>query len=210
MIVSGEPVRNELFAQIPSQKLFHHICASIKLLAEVTLSFVCSISGIRPLLLVRDLPCRHLNGDAYFQFAYNMVKGPARNVLALLQCVDAVEAVEAAIQKRFEEDLVFKREIGISRIGTPQSRALRHTFTAERAASETLKVPAPALFAKTMNPRSKKASSSRTTTNCAWRCCPLRQGQNFQLTRPGQATRPLNNPLTRPVCQPALLIGRKR
>jgi 3-hydroxyacyl-CoA dehydrogenase len=97
-----------------------------------------SISDTRPLPLVRDLRAKHPNGDAYFQFARNMVKGMAKNFPAPLKCVDAVEA---ATKKKFEDGLAFERELFINLMWTPESRALRHIFMAERAASKIPDVP---------------------------------------------------------------------
>ncbi|MEJ1730711.1 hypothetical protein SMA90_30765, partial [Escherichia coli] len=84
-------------------------------------------------------PCRHKDGDAYFQFARNMVKGMAKNFPAPLKCVDAVEA---ATRRKFAEGMSFEREIFINLMWTPECRALRHLFTAERAASKIPDVPA--------------------------------------------------------------------
>ena len=69
MIVSGEPVKSELLAQIPGQKLFDKISSTAETLADEAFAFSQAIADIRPLPLVRDLPCKHRNGDAYFQFA---------------------------------------------------------------------------------------------------------------------------------------------
>jgi 3-hydroxyacyl-CoA dehydrogenase len=91
-----------------------------------------------PLPLVRNLPCKHAQGDAYFQFARNMVKGMAKNLPAPAQCVDAVEA---ATTKKFEDGMVFEREIFMNLMLTPESRALRHIFMADRAASKIPDVP---------------------------------------------------------------------
>ncbi len=139
MIVSGEPVKSELLAQIPGQKLFDKIAAASESLAQEALAFAQSISDTRPLPLVRDLPCKHRNGDAYFQFARNMVKGMSKNFPAPLKCVDAVEA---ATKKKFDEGMVIERDIFINLMWTPESRALRHIFMAERAASKIPDVPA--------------------------------------------------------------------
>ncbi len=139
MIVSGEPVKSELLAQIPGQKLFDRIAASSESLAQEALAFAQAILDIRPLPLVRDLPCKHRNGDAYFQFARNMVKGRAKNFPAPLKCVDAVEA---ATKRKFNDGMLFEREIFINLMWTPESRALRHIFLAERAASKIPDVPA--------------------------------------------------------------------
>lgn len=138
MIVSGEPVKSELLAQIPGQKLFDKISASPESLAQEALAFAQSVSDTRPLPLVRDLRAKHPNGDAYFQFARNMVKGMAKNFPAPLKCVDAVEA---ATKKKFEDGLAFERELFINLMWTPESRALRHIFMAERAASKIPDVP---------------------------------------------------------------------
>jgi 3-hydroxyacyl-CoA dehydrogenase len=138
MIVSGEPVKSELLAQIPGQKLFDKLAASPESLAQEALAFAQSISDTRPLPLVRELRAKHPNGDAYFQFARNMVKGMAKNFPAPLKCVDAVEA---ATKRKFEDGMAFERELFINLMWTPESRALRHIFMAERAASKIPDVP---------------------------------------------------------------------
>ncbi|MFS2034193.1 3-hydroxyacyl-CoA dehydrogenase NAD-binding domain-containing protein [Polaromonas sp. CT11-55] len=138
MIVSGEPVKSELLAQIPGQKLFDKLAASPESLAQEALAFAQSISDTRPLPLVRELRAKHPNGDAYFQFARNMVKGMSKNFPAPLKCVDAVEA---ATKKKFEEGMALEREFFINLMWTPESRALRHIFMAERAASKIPDVP---------------------------------------------------------------------
>ena len=139
MIVSGEPVKSEVLAQIPGQKLFDRIAESADALPDEALAFAQSIADTRPLPLVRNLPCKHPNGDAYFQFARNMVKGIAKNLPAPLKCVDAVEA---ATRRRFDEGMAFERELFTNLMLTPESRALRHLFMAERAASKIPDVPA--------------------------------------------------------------------
>ena len=139
MIVSGEPVKSELLAQIPGQKLFDKMASSLETLADEAFAFAQAIADTRPLPLVRVLPCKHRNGDAYFQFARNMVKGMAKNFPAPLKCVDAVEA---ATKQKFDEGMRFERELFTNLMFTPESRALRHIFMAERAASKIPDVPA--------------------------------------------------------------------
>jgi hypothetical protein len=78
------------------------------------------------------------DGDAYFQFARNMVKGMAKNFPAPAKCVDAVEA---ATKKKFEDGLLFERDIFLNLMWTPECRSLRHLFVAERAASKIPDVP---------------------------------------------------------------------
>ncbi len=144
MIVSGEPVKSELLAQLPGQKLFDRMAASVESLLEEAQALAREVAARHaadgtPFPLVRDLPCRHKDGDAYFQFARNMVKGMAKNFPAPLKCVDAVEA---ATRRKFAEGMSFEREIFINLMWTPECRALRHLFTAERAASKIPDVPA--------------------------------------------------------------------
>ena len=139
MIVSGEPVKSELLAMVPGQKLFDKMAASADTLAAEALAFAQEMAAVRPLPLVRNLPCRHPQGDAYFQFARNMVKGMAKNYPAPAKCVDAVQA---ATQKKFADGMLFERELFINLMWTPESRALRHLFMAERAASKIADVPA--------------------------------------------------------------------
>ncbi len=142
MIVSGEPVKSEMLAQLPGQKLFDKLAASPEALAEEALAFARQMAAKHAdgsaFPLVRNLPCKHKDGDAYFQFARNMVKGMAKNFPAPAKCVDAVEA---ATKKKFVEGMVFEREIFINLMWTPECRSLRHLFTAERAASKIPDVP---------------------------------------------------------------------
>jgi 3-hydroxyacyl-CoA dehydrogenase len=138
MIVSGEPIKSEMLAMLPGQKLFDKMAASPESLMDEALAFAREVADVRPLPKVRDLPCKHPQGDAYFQFARNMVKGMAKNYPAPPKCVDAVEA---ATKKKFNDGMTFEREIFINLMWTPECRALRHLFTAQRAASKIADVP---------------------------------------------------------------------
>ncbi|MDD0810053.1 3-hydroxyacyl-CoA dehydrogenase NAD-binding domain-containing protein [Curvibacter sp. RS43] len=137
MIVSGEPVKSELLASLPGQKLFDKLAASPESLAEEAFALAREAAAKHAdgsaFPLVRNLPCKHPLGDAYFQFARNMVKGMAKNYPAPAKCVDAVEA---ATQKKFADGMTFERDIFINLMWTPECRALRHLFVAERAASK--------------------------------------------------------------------------
>jgi 3-hydroxyacyl-CoA dehydrogenase len=138
MIVSGEAVPSELLAKQPGQKLFDKMASSAESLAEEALAYARSVADARPLPLVRNLPCKHPLGDAYFQFARNMVKGMAKNFPAPAKCVDVVES---ATQKKFDDGMAYEREVFTALMFTPESRALRHLFMAERAASKIPDVP---------------------------------------------------------------------
>ena len=134
MIVSGEPVNSEMLARLPGQKLFDKMASSPEKLLDEAVAFakeVAAKGGELP--LVRNLPAKHPNGDAYFQFARNMVKGMAKNFPAPVKCVDAVEN---ATKMKFDDALAKEREIFVNLMLTPESAALRHIFAAERAASK--------------------------------------------------------------------------
>ena len=139
MIVSGEPVKSEMLAMLPGQKLFDKMAKSPESLAEEALAYARSLADARPMPLVRNLPCKHPMGDAYFQFARNMVKGMSKNFPAPVKCVDAVEA---ATKQKFDAGMATEREIFIALMWTPESKALRHIFLADRAASKIPDVPA--------------------------------------------------------------------
>uniref|UniRef100_UPI0035A083BA 3-hydroxyacyl-CoA dehydrogenase NAD-binding domain-containing protein n=1 Tax=Delftia acidovorans TaxID=80866 RepID=UPI0035A083BA len=142
MIVSGEPVKSELLASIPGQKLFDKMAASPESLLDEAKAFALEVADKHaaggPLPRVRDLPCKHPQGDAYFQFARNMVKGMAKNYPAPARCVDTVEN---AARKKFDEGMALERDAFMQLMWSPESRALRHLFMAERAASKIADVP---------------------------------------------------------------------
>ena len=138
MIVSGEPIKSEMLAMLPGQKLFDKMAASTASLAEEALAFARSVADVRPMPVVRNMPCKHPQGDAYFQFARNMVKGMSKNFPAPAKCVDAVEA---ATKNKFDAGMAVEREIFINLMLTPESKSLRHLFLSERAASKIPDVP---------------------------------------------------------------------
>jgi len=137
MIVSGEAVKSELLAQAPGQKLFDKMIDG-DLLAGA-LAFAAEVADKRPLSLVRDLKVKHPNLDAYVQFVRNTVGAMAKNFPAPLKCVDAVAA---SAKLPFDQGMKLERELFTALMFTPESRALRHAFMAERATSKIPDVPA--------------------------------------------------------------------
>jgi 3-hydroxyacyl-CoA dehydrogenase len=81
---------------------------------------------------LRDVKLGYPNADGYFQFARNTVAAVARNLPAPPKCIDAVAA---AVSKPFDEGLRYERELFRQLVVSPESRALRHAFFAERAAA---------------------------------------------------------------------------
>ncbi|WP_354678048.1 3-hydroxyacyl-CoA dehydrogenase NAD-binding domain-containing protein [Cupriavidus plantarum] len=133
MIVSGNPVLSEKFE---GSKLFDEIVEGDVLPAAVQFARnVAAAPGPYP--KVRDLKVRHENPEGFLKFARNTVEAVAKNFPAPARCVDAV----AASLKPFEAGLKAEREGFMYLVGTPESRALRHAFFGERAASKIPDVP---------------------------------------------------------------------
>jgi 3-hydroxyacyl-CoA dehydrogenase len=137
MIVSGEPVMSEVLAAVPGQKLIDRLIDGDFLAGA--LAFAAEIADVRPLPRVRDLKATHPNADAYFQFARNTVKAMAKAFPAPAKCVDCVE--QAVKSRTLEEGLAYERTTFLDLMMTPECRALRHAFFAERAASKIPDVP---------------------------------------------------------------------
>ena len=137
MIVTGEPVKSELLAGLPGQKLFDQIVEGE--LIPAAAAFAKRIASVRPMPTVRDLKVSHPNADAYVQFVRNTVKGMSKNFPAPLACV---EAVAASIKSRsLDEGIAEEQRIFLSLLSSPEAKALRHAFFAERAASKIPDVP---------------------------------------------------------------------
>lgn len=139
MIVGGDPVKSEWLAALPGQQLFHQLSVSPQSLLDEALAFARSIADIRPLPLVRDYPCQAPHDDRYFELARHKIKATAQNFPAPAKCIDAIEI---ATQQPCADGLLAERDLFIELMQTPTSRALRHLFFAERAASKIPDVPA--------------------------------------------------------------------
>jgi 3-hydroxyacyl-CoA dehydrogenase len=137
MIVSGEPVKSEMLATVPGQKLFQKIIEGD--LMTGALAYAAEVAEVRPLPLVRDLKVSHPNADAYVQFVKNMVGGMSKNFPAPLKCV---EAVAGSLKLKFDDGMKLERELFLGLMVTPECKALRHAFMAERATSKIPDVPA--------------------------------------------------------------------
>ena len=140
VIVSGDPVKSDLLASVPGQKLFDQIAGGdvVEAACALAQTKAAEYQAGAPLPRVRDLKARHDNADAYFQFARNMVKGMAKHFPAPAKCVDAVEA---SVKRKFDDGMAYERELFIGLMMTPECKALRHAFFGERAASKIPDVP---------------------------------------------------------------------
>jgi 3-hydroxyacyl-CoA dehydrogenase len=137
MIVSGEPVKSEMLARLPGQKLFDKLVDGD--VVDAAVAFAREKADARPLPIVSEMKVSYPNADAYFQFARNTVGAMSRNFPAPLKCIDAVAA---STKMKFADGMKLEREIFLALMLTPESKALRHAFMAERAASKIPDVPA--------------------------------------------------------------------
>ena len=93
----------------------------------------------QPFKRLRDATVDHRDPEAFLQFARNSVVSLAKNLPAPPACV---EAVGASVTMPFDEGLRAERRLFLQLLGSPESRALRHVFFAERAAARIDGVPA--------------------------------------------------------------------
>ena len=134
LILSGNPVPSEKFKGTP---LFDEFIEGD--LLKGALAFADKVvAEKRPLKRIRDIKIDYPTQEAFFQFSRNMVKGVAGPFPAPFKCIDAVQA---ALTKPFDEGMKIERSYFLELMGTPESRALRHAFTGERAASKIPDVP---------------------------------------------------------------------
>ncbi|MFD1556198.1 3-hydroxyacyl-CoA dehydrogenase NAD-binding domain-containing protein [Paraburkholderia silviterrae] len=134
MIVSGAPVPSEKLA---NAGLFDAM-AQGDLLEEAVAFARKAADKQGPHPLVRNRKIEHPNAEGFLQFSRNTVAAMSKNYPAPVKCVDAVAA---GVKQGFDKGLAFERECFLELVQTPESRALRHAFFGERAASKIPDVP---------------------------------------------------------------------
>ncbi|MCW5657312.1 MAG: enoyl-CoA hydratase/isomerase family protein [Burkholderiaceae bacterium] len=134
MIVSGATVPA---AKLKGTALFDDVVDGDPVPAALALADKV-VADKLPLKRVRDLKVTDPQAEAFLQFARNTVAATSKNFQAPLKCV---EAVAMSLNKPIDEALRIERETFLSLMNTPESRALRHIFAAERAASKIADVP---------------------------------------------------------------------
>jgi 3-hydroxyacyl-CoA dehydrogenase len=134
MIVSGAVLPGAQFKGTP---LLDEVTDGDPLPAALALAGRIVAEGL-PLKRVRDLKVKDPQAEAFLQFARNTVGAASKQFPAPLKCV---EAVALCLNKPFDEGLRLEREIFLGLMSTPESRAQRHSFTAERAAAKLRDVP---------------------------------------------------------------------
>ena len=134
MIVTGEPVLSEKFK---GTRLFDAIIEG-DLIAGAVAFARAAVDGKRGLPRVRDLKVEYPHAEAFTQFAIQTATAVAPRYPAPRKCA---EAVGAAATMPFDQGLAFERRCFGELVDTPESRALRHIFFGERAASKIPDVP---------------------------------------------------------------------
>ena len=129
MIVSGNPVAAE---KLKGTALFDEIVDG-DLLAGALEFAEKAVAERRALKRVRDIKIDFPDAAAFFDAARVKVAAAAGPLPAPLKCL---ECVAAAATLPFDEGLAVERKLFIELIQTPESRALRHAFFGERAASK--------------------------------------------------------------------------
>lgn len=133
MIVSGAPVASEKLAKTA---LFNQLLEGDLMLGAI--DFANTVAATRPLPRVRDIKIDYPNYEAFLQFSRNTVATMAGPFPAPLKCV---EAVAAAITKKFDDGIQCERELFLELVQSTESKALRHAFFGERAAGKIPDVP---------------------------------------------------------------------
>ena len=136
MIVTGTPVLSEKLA---GTAMFDEVFPAGTELLPAAIAFAEKVADVRPLPKVRDRKVEHPNLDAFLAGAREHVKAAAGPFPAPVACF---EAVAASATMPFEEGMKFERERFLQLTQTAESKALRHAFFAERAASKLPDVPA--------------------------------------------------------------------
>lgn len=133
LIVSGQPVSARQFADTP---LIHALIDGDLVTGAVAFAQQV-VAQAAPLPRARDLRVTQPDAEAFLQFARNTVRAASKGYPAPLQCVEAV----AAALRPFDEGLRAERAMFLALMQTPESRALRHVFAAERAAAKVPGLP---------------------------------------------------------------------
>lgn len=88
--------------------------------------------GARPPRLLRDVPVEHPDPQGVLARARAAAERQGKGLPAPRACV---EAIAAAVERPFEEGLSVERALFLCLVASPESKALRHAFLAERAAT---------------------------------------------------------------------------
>ena len=136
MIVSGEPRTAEALAAIPGQRLLDRVVHGAPLEAAIALAREAASRGA-PHQRLRDVRVESADPAAALAAARASIGAAASFYPAPGACIDAIEAALGD----FDAGIAREREGFATLMRTPESRALRHAFFAERASARVADVP---------------------------------------------------------------------
>ncbi|MEO8635695.1 MAG: 3-hydroxyacyl-CoA dehydrogenase NAD-binding domain-containing protein [Gemmatimonadales bacterium] len=134
MITTGEPVAAKLLARTA---LLDRVVDTDPVVAAVDLAASDSV-GSKPRFRTRDIPLVEPNLVALCASARARLMALRPSLPAPLRAIDAIEAAG----KPFDEGLALERRLFLELMQSPESKALRHAFFAERGASKVAGVSA--------------------------------------------------------------------
>ncbi len=143
MIVQGIPVAA---GKLADTRLFDRVVDQEALPAAIALAGEVAASGALP--KVRDWTIEHANAEGFLGFARTAVGAASANYPAPLKCI---EALEAAVKQPFDKGLEVEHDAFVQLVNTPVSKALRHGFFGERAASKIADIGADILLREINN-----------------------------------------------------------
>jgi len=132
MIVTGNPMLADNLAKIPGQQMIDLLVDGDLIAAAV--AFAQSKSALAAPKL-RESKVAAVDADQVLQQARAAAAPQFPAQAACIACV------EAALRQPFDEGIAFERAAFANLMDTPESRALRHAFFAERAAAKIADVP---------------------------------------------------------------------
>ena len=97
------------------------------------------VAESRPPRRMRDVVIDFPQGKAFFDAARQKAAAANPHLTAPVKCVDAVQA---AVDRPFDEGIAFERATFVQLLESPESKAMRHAFFGERAAGKIPDVPA--------------------------------------------------------------------
>ena len=138
MVVTGRVVKSETLAGSLFSTLFEGSHDDLLTGAIAFANDIAAKGGLLPRL--RDVEIHDADGSAQtaIDAAREKVQREQPHFPAPHKCV---AAVEAALLRPFDEGVKFERECFVALVSSPESKALRHAFLGERAASKIADVP---------------------------------------------------------------------
>ncbi|VVD66037.1 3-hydroxyacyl-CoA dehydrogenase NAD-binding domain-containing protein [Pandoraea soli] len=138
MVVTGRVVKSESLVGTLFSTMFEGNRDDLLAGAIAFAGNIASQGGALPRL--RDVALDDADGSAQaaIDAAREKVQREQPHFPAPQKCV---AAVEAALQRPFDDGVKFERECFVALVGSPESKALRHAFLGERAAGKIADVP---------------------------------------------------------------------